>query len=139
MGLVVTRSFQADPVEITIPQAGNKKDVEFTLPKLGYISYPITSKVDAWTTQRFTEVTAYRAEQREKGNVVPDSDPLGRYPSPLDVMEQMIGHLDPKAAAAVSELSYQEKQDIWEYWNSESAPAAPEKSSASSDSSDATE
>lgn len=141
MGFVVTRSYTADPVEITIPQEGSKRDIEFTVPRLGYISKPITDEVDKWTTGRFDEVSAYRKERSERGLVTPDSDPQGRYPSPLDVMDKMLSLVaSPKSAAGhVAALSYQERQDIWDHWNKESAPADPEKSSASSDSSDATE
>lgn len=130
----ITAAHEADTVDMAIPIKGSK-DLTLSLPKLGYVPKPVVEAVDLWTTKRFAEVQKLRDERNKKRIAMPDSDPETRYPTPLDVMDQMLEHLDPDAAVVVAKLTYGEREQIWEHWNEQSKPADSEKSSASSDSS----
>ncbi|MFF2026560.1 MULTISPECIES: hypothetical protein [Bacteria] len=135
MAFRITPAHEAQRVEFTISPAPGK-EIDVSLPKLGYIPKPVADVVDAWTTKRFADVQKLRDDRNKKRLTMPDSDADTRYPSPLDVMDQMLEQLDPDAAVVIAGLSHGEREQIWEYWNEQSKPADAEKSSASSDSSD---
>ncbi|EOM77902.1 hypothetical protein DW322_08850 [Rhodococcus rhodnii] len=133
MAFRITPAFEADTIDIEIPLPGGKS-ITLELPQLGFVDPKIARAVDDWQTARFQEVQKTRDDLNKKRQPIIESDPAVTYPSPLDLMDRMLEHLDADAAVVVAGLSFREREQIWKHWNDESKVDAA-KSSASSDSS----
>lgn len=119
--------------EFVIPRGGNRKPIEFTVPRMEYTPKAASEKFDEWWTERTTPQPVMK-----DGEPVTDpltGEPKTTVPEPISERESVLKTLECAGVSKaimrqIDELTIGEIKEIWQVWQ-DASKVSPGESDAS--------